>query len=189
MRHALCFCLLLVFTMPVTAYALTMEDGADAPTRGVEDYIKDYVDVPEGATDWKLFGKTEEVSTETKDSDGLDVQYYKPKFPDALTSLDGKRIKIKGFMFPLDEAEGQKLFLFGPFPLNCPFQYHVQPSLVIEVHAGKKPIEFTYDPITLDGTLELVPEDRENSTFYRLRGASVAKEFDKPRPSFLHMRP
>ena len=52
-----------------------------------------------------------------------------------MKALDGKTVKIKGFMFPLDETEDQKHFLFGPFPLNCPFQYHVQSSLVMEVHA------------------------------------------------------
>lgn len=161
--------ILVLFLLPVAAHALTIEEGSDAPTRGIEDYIKDFVDVPEGATDWKTFGKTKVLNVETKDSEGLDFQYYKPEFPPELKALDGKTVKIKGFMFPLDETEDQKLFLFGPFPLNCPFQYHVQSNLVIESHADKKPIPFTYDPLTLEGTLELVPEDKENSTFFRLR--------------------
>ena len=164
-----------LFFLPVTAHALTQEGGADAPTRGIEDFIKDYVDVPAGATDWKVFGKTKSISIETKDSEGLEVQYYKPEFTPELKALAGKTVKIKGFMFPLDETEDQKTFLFGPFPLNCPFQYHVQSNLVIEVHADKNPVAFTYDPVTLEGILELVPEDRENSTFYRLKDAAAVE--------------
>ena len=172
MKYLLLF---LFVCAPLNAYAITQEEGADAPTRGIEDYIKDYVDIPEGATDWKTFGKTKFVSVETKDKDGLDFQYYKPQFTPELVALAGKKIKIKGFMFPLDETEDQKTFLFGPFPLNCPFQYHVQSNLVIEVHADKNPVAFTYDPVTLEGILELVPEDRENSTFYRLKDAAAVE--------------
>lgn len=172
MRYIL---LLLLLLAPATAHALTQEDGADAPTRGIEDFIKDYVDVPKGAVDWKTFGKTKPVSIETKDADGLEFQYYKPEFTPDLKALDGTKIKIKGFMFPLEETEDQKSFLFGPFPLNCPFQYHVQSNLVMEVHADKNPVEFTYDPVTLEGILELVPEDRENSTFYRLKDAKAVR--------------
>lgn len=164
-----------LFFAPVTAHALTQEEGSDAPTRGIEDFIKDYVDVPAGATDWKVFGKTKSVSVETKDSEGLDIQYYKPAFTPELKALSGKKIKIKGFMFPLDETEDQKNFLFGPFPLNCPFQYHVQSNLVIEVRADNNPVAFTYDPVTLEGILELVPEDMQNSTFYRLKDARAVK--------------
>ncbi len=156
-----------------SAHALTLEQGADAPTRTLEDYIKDYIDVPAGATDWKIFGKTKEVSVQGTDKDGLDFQYYKPGFSPEVKALDGKEITVKGFMFPLDSTEKQKFFLLGPFPVNCPFQYHVGPSLVIEVHAGKNPVSFTYDPVTITGTLALVPSDPENSTFYRLHNARL----------------
>lgn len=167
--------LLLLLLSPISAHALTQEEGSDAPTRGIEDYIKDFVDIPESATDWKTFGKTKAISIETKDSDGLDVQYYKPDFAPEIKALDGKMVKVKGFMFPLNETEDQKQFLLGPFPLNCPFQYHVQSNLVIEVNADENPVEFTYDPVTMEGTLELVPEDKENGTFYRLKNARALK--------------
>lgn len=164
--------LVVLFSFP--AMALEMEEGADAPTRTLQDYIKDFVDVPEGATDWKVFGKTEMANIEHTDKDGLQYQYYKPAFPEELKALDGKKVTLKGFMFPLDEAEEQGFFLFGPFPLNCPFQYHVQPNLVVEVDAKANPVTFSYDAVTLTGTLKLVPEDPENSTFFRLLGAKAA---------------
>lgn len=164
--------LLLCVLCSQPAMSLEMEEGADAPTRTLADYIKDYVDVPKNGTDWKVFGQTREISIETKDKDGLDVQYYKPEFSEELKDLDGKEIILKGYMFPLEGSEEQKLFLFGPFPINCPFQYHVGPSLVVEVHADK-PIKFDYEPLTLKGKLALVPEDPENGTFYRLMNARV----------------
>ena len=158
-----------------SAQALTYEAGSDAPKRTIEDYIKDYVDTPKGAIDWKIFGKTKEINVEGKSKDGMEFQYFKPDFPAELKALDGKQITVKGFMFPLDEAEEQKSFLIGPFPMNCPFQYHVGPSLVIEAHADKNPVEFSYDPIVLTGKLELVQKDSENSTFYRLSDTKKIK--------------
>jgi uncharacterized protein len=161
--------LLVLFIVPfATGHALTMEKGSDAATRTIMDYIKDYVDIPPGATDWKVFGKTKEINIEGKTKDGYDTQYYKPEFTPELKALDGKEVTIKGYMFPLGPGEKQNLFLFGPFPVNCPFHYHVGPSLVIEVHADADPVRFSYDPIVLKGKLELVPKDEENSTFYRL---------------------
>lgn len=169
------FLLLLLLFWPAQSYALTLEDGADAPTRTIEDYIKDYVDVPKGATDWKIFGETKEINVEGKDKDGLDFQYYKPGFSKQVEALNDQEITIKGFMFPLDGTEEQANFLFGPFPVNCPFQYHVGPSLVMEVHADKNPVAFSYEPLTITGTLELVHSDPENSTFYRLKNARLVK--------------
>ncbi len=175
MIKTLClFLLLTLIAMP--AHALTFEQGADAPTRTIEDYIKDYVDVPEGALDWKVLGATKSIEIAGLDTKtGLQFQYFKPDFMPDVKALDGKEITIKGFMFPLESADDQKLFLFGPFPVNCPFQYHVGPNLVIEAHADKNPVTFSYDPLVLKGTLELVPEDSENSTFYRLKNVQLIK--------------
>ena len=156
--------------------ASTLAKGADAPTRTLEDYIKEYVDVPPGATDWKVFGKTREIDVRTKTSDDYDLEYYKPEFTSEVTALDGKQVTVKGFMFPLGETEDQELFLIGPFPINCPFQYHVGPSLIIEVHSDKHPVRFSYDPIVITGKLQLVASDPENSTFYRLLEARQVKE-------------
>ncbi|MBL8640705.1 MAG: DUF3299 domain-containing protein [Alphaproteobacteria bacterium] len=159
------------------AHALKYEEGSDAPTRTIEDFIKDYVDIPQGGLDWKMLGKTKVLDITTKDADGMDLFYQKPVFPESVKKLDQTQIKIKGYMFPLDPDEKQGQFLFGPFPLNCPFQYHVSPALVIEAHTVKNtPIKFSYDPLTIEGTLELVPEDKDLSTFYRLKDVKLIKD-------------
>lgn len=166
---ATCF----IFATP--AHALTFEEGSGEPTMTIEDYIKDYVDVPDGGTNWKVFGTTKEIQIETKTDEEYDLVYSKPDFAPELKALNGKDITIKGYMFPLDGTEDQRLFLFGPFPLTCPYQYHVGPPLVLEVHANNHPVKFDYGPITVTGTLELVPDDPEYSVFYRLNNARQLK--------------
>lgn len=176
MKRFLLICCFMAF-MPTHVYALQYEEGADAPTRTLEDFIKDYVDIPKGGLDWKVLGKTKVINVETKDAQGMDLVYQKPEFPEAVKALNKTKIRIKGYMFPLDSDEQQSQFLFGPFPLNCPFQYHVSPALVIEAHTAKDfPIKFSYDPLIIEGTLELVPEDKDLSTFYRLRDIKLIKE-------------
>jgi hypothetical protein len=165
----------LAFWAAVIAHALTTETNSDGSTRTIQDYISDYVDIPDGGTDWKLFGATKETDVKGKADDGYDFQYYKPGFTPELKALDGKDIVVKGFMFPLDEDEKQKLFLLGPFPVSCPFHYHVGPSLVIEVHADGNPVKFSYDPVVITGKLQLVSDDPENSTFYRVLDAKQTK--------------
>lgn len=163
--------------LSVPAHAITMEENGDSTMRTLMDYITDYVDVPKGGVDWKVFGATAEITVTGKTDDGYDLEYSKPDFAPEVTALDGRDITVKGFMFPLDEAEDQTLFLFGPFPLSCPFHYHVGPSLVLEVHADRHPVRFSYDPVVLTGTLELVPFDPDyNNTFYRLNDARQVKE-------------
>lgn len=169
------FCLLAFSASP--ALALKYEEGADAPTRTIEDFIKDYVDVAKGGLDWKILGKTKVIDVDTKDKDGMDLVYQTPEFAPEVKALANTRIRIRGYMFPLDSDERQTQFLFGPFPLNCPFQYHVSPALTVEAHtAADFPITFSYDPMTIEGRLELVPEDKDFSTFYRLRDVKLVKE-------------
>ncbi|MBI1215381.1 MAG: DUF3299 domain-containing protein [Alphaproteobacteria bacterium] len=167
--------LLLLSLWSAPATALTMEKGSDSPTRTLMDYIKNYVDVPPGATDWKVFGKTKEIDIRGTTKDGYDLEYYKPGFTKEVEALDGKQVTVKGFMFPLDATDAQKNFLFGPFPVSCPFHYHVSPALVLEVHADKHPVTFSYDPVTITGTLQLVKKDPVNSTFYRLLDAHLVR--------------
>lgn len=184
---------LFLLLLPSTAYALSTEKNyteqtitvttdlgtdtmiLDSPNRTILDYIGDYVDVPEGALDWRVFGTTKEIKVEGKTKDGYDFEYVKPQFTKDIRKLDGREITIKGFMFPLNEARKQKLFLFGPFPVSCPFHYHVSSSLILEVHADGVPVKFSYDPVLLKGRLQLVDKDPENSTFYRLVDAREVK--------------
>ncbi|MBI1216604.1 MAG: DUF3299 domain-containing protein [Alphaproteobacteria bacterium] len=164
-----------IVTETVTGHIDSKPMILDAPTRTIADFVKDYVNVPEGGTDWRVFAKTKEIEVSKKMPGGYDYVYYKPGFAPAVEKLDGKEVTVKGFMFPLGAAEKQKIFLFGPFPVSCPFHYHVSPALVVEVHADKAPVAFSYDAITLRGKLRLVKSDPENSTFYRLLDARQVK--------------
>ena len=130
----------------------------------------------EGATSWEVFNKVKEVKvTETDKETGAENEYFKPEYTDEVKALDGKTIRIMGFMFPLTATKGQKNFLIGPFALSCPYHYHVSPKLNIEVFSAEKPIDFTYDQIVIEGKFE-VKFNQENQVFYFLNNAKLIKK-------------
>lgn len=135
--------------------------------------IKNFVDTPEGGISWKVFGKTGQAPYSYKDEEGIEWSGARPEFSEDLKKLDGQEILIQGYMFPLGQEEKQAMFLLGPFPVSCPYHYHVTPNLIIEVHA-KTPIAFSYDAVNIKGKLELVPKDDEYNVFFRLKDAELA---------------
>lgn len=138
------------------------------------DNIPDYVSTPKGGLDWTILGRTKIIEYEEPAGDGLTNSGVRPEFPAAVKAYDGKEVIMQGYMFPLEQSDEQSQFLFGPFPLSCPYHYHAGANLTIEAHA-RKPITFDYEPITLKGTLELVARDDEFNVFYRLKDAVLVK--------------
>lgn len=127
------------------------------------------LEVSGDAIAWSLFAKTKEIEECEEDRDGWTNCTIKPDYSETVKALDGKKVTLMGFMFPLDETPQQKNFLIGPYPLSCPFHYHVGPSQMVEVIADQ-PIEFAYEPITLEGILR-VKYNPETEVFFYLEQA------------------
>ncbi len=133
------------------------------------DIIEDWkpLEVTGDAIAWEIFGATREHESCTqKDEDGYDICLVKPEYGKQVTDLNGKRVTIMGYMFPLEQSEKQRNFLIGPYPMSCPFHYHASPTQMIEVFADE-PIAFSYEPITLKGNLKL-DYNEETGMFYYL---------------------
>lgn len=136
--------------------------------------IPDFVTVPDGGLDWRDLATTKSIQYAFWGDEGQRQQGVKPDFSREIKALDGKVVKIQGYMFPLAAEEEQATFLLGPFPISCPYHYHVGPALVIEASAVEK-IDFSWDALTLTGVLELVPQDDRYNIFYRLHDARLVE--------------
>lgn len=136
--------------------------------------IEDFIKIPEGGIAWNVFGETEMDEYSIIDKEGTEWIGVRPKFKETLRKLEGKNILIQGYMFPLDQSEKQKLFLLGPFPVTCPYHFHTESNLIIEVHA-KTPILYSYDPVNIKGKLELVYKDDEFNIFFRMKNSIIVK--------------
>ncbi|PCI57228.1 MAG: hypothetical protein COB36_02895 [Alphaproteobacteria bacterium] len=157
-----------------TATVTILEDTQiiEPPQADILESIPQFVTTPEGGTSWNVFGETIEHEYTYKEDDEYDYVGVRPEFSEKLKKLDGQTVIVQGYMFPLGQGEEQPRFLLGPFPLSCPYHYHVPPKLLLEVHA-ETPVKFSYDAVNIQGILELVPNDDEYNVFYRLRNAGV----------------
>lgn len=141
-------------TRPQTPW--TREDGAQA--------IWATAETPEGGVGWDLLGTTQERVTE----DGVI-----PEFSEAVEALDGRTVRIAGYIYPLDTSPRQKEFLFTALPPSCPYCIEAGPTQYMEV-VSDDGVRFSYNALTLEGSLELVRDDPAGGTFYRLTGAREA---------------
>jgi hypothetical protein len=122
---------------------------------------------PKGGVSWQLLESTKE--TTRKAADGY--IRTKPVFPDAVKALNGKRVRVAGFMMPLENASRQKHFVLLGYPPGCPFHTHAMPNQFIEVRADTAfPVEIE-QAVIVEGQLELTGSD-ESGIFYRLKGAT-----------------
>ncbi|MCC5858054.1 MAG: DUF3299 domain-containing protein [Ectothiorhodospiraceae bacterium] len=92
-----------------------------------------------------------------------------PVFSDAVRELDRQSVKLQGFMLPLENSERQRHFILTRSPPSCFYCLPDGPEQVVEVHS-REPIRFTFDPIVISGTMELL-EDSDLGLFYRLKAA------------------
>lgn len=161
--------LFLLWCLSAPAYALSVQN---TPTITPE-MMKLLPKVKGDAVPWQLFATTQEKQKKVTFPDGGYSFEVTPVFSEKLKELNGKEATLYGFMFPLEQSEKQGNFLLGPYPPSCPFHYHAPPALIVEVKA-KKPVAFSWDAITLKGTLEL-PEKDPNGSFYILKDAEIVR--------------
>jgi uncharacterized protein len=152
----------LVAAMP---FALAQQPAGRVPDPKVAD-IWQPAKTPPGGTSWKLLEQTK--LNDRTDKSG--VIYTKPIFPAAVQSLDGKTIRIAGWMMPLSSSKTQTRWVMLGYPPGCPFHMHALPNQFIEVLSpGGVPTNETKVHI-ITGRLELTGRD-ESGIFYRLHNA------------------
>jgi hypothetical protein len=84
---------------------------------------------------------------------GFDVDY--PIFGPELKAMDGKLVRVKGYIIPTDGYKSHKEFVFSAYPYkNCYFCGGAGPETVMEVQS-RKGIPFTSEKIELQGILRL----------------------------------
>lgn len=111
-----------------------------------------------GQTDnvWKSLSK---ISYKKEYDELMGFKIDKPVFSDAIKAMDGKTIKVKGYIIPVEGYKSHKEFIFSAFQYSmCFFCGGAGPESVMEVES-KEPIKYTAESITLQGTLRLNADD------------------------------
>ncbi|MEP3420925.1 MAG: DUF3299 domain-containing protein [Erythrobacter sp.] len=121
---------------------------------------------PRGGVSWDVLEATGE--TTRTDAEGYIVS--QPLFTSQVRRLAGQRIKVAGWMMPLDSGATQRRFVLLAYPPGCPFHFHAAPNQFIEVIAASPfPTDET-NVLTVSGVLELTGQD-ESGIFYKLTSA------------------
>lgn len=160
----------MVATLGVAAPLATASAQAPDPKAGPppEDIWKP-APTPKGGVAWKTLEATGEQTR--RDEQGYILS--KPLFTPTVKKLNGKRIKVAGWMMPLENSSTQKRFVLLGYPPGCPFHFHAAPNQFIEVIADTP---FKTDEVNahvVSGVLELTGYD-ESGIFYRLKAAKPA---------------
>lgn len=84
-------------------------------------------------------------------------------------TLNGRQVKLQGFMLPLEQAEKQQHFLLTAAPPTCFFCLPGGAESIVEVKC-ERPVAFSLEPIVMSGTLEVLKND-ELGLVYRMTKA------------------
>lgn len=87
-------------------------------------------------------------------------------FPPAIATLHQQRVKVQGFMLPLEPGERQSHFLLSRVPTACSFCVPAGPEGLIEVRTTA-PVRYSLESITVEGLLAVLKDD-PYGLFYRV---------------------
>ncbi len=89
-----------------------------------------------------------------------------PAFPPALQPLNGKTVKLQGYILPIEAGQTHRYFLLSAWSPTCPFCQTAGPEAVVEVRA-RTAVKYSIDPVVIEGRLMLLEND-PSGVFYRL---------------------
>jgi len=106
-----------------------------------------------------------EVGFQSKKDKNTGYFIETPIFSKTLKSWNGKKIKLRGYVIPVNEIGDQDKFMFSSLPFNvCYFCGAAGPETVIEVESDEK-IRFSSKAIWIEGILYLNEKDPDHHMF------------------------
>lgn len=111
----------------------------------------------EGVLSWNLLSS---VTTKVENKKPV------PQFPSELEQLHQKKVKVQGWMLPLEPGDRQRHFLLSAVPTSCNFCTPAGPEGLIEIRTTQ-PVRYTLEAITVEGQLAVLKND-PYGLFYRV---------------------
>jgi hypothetical protein len=100
------------------------------------------------------------------------------QFGEGIHALDGKEVKLRGYITPLQLGAGQKHFLLSTKPPSCAFCIPAGPDETVEVFS-KTSVKYSLEPVTVAGRFAVLDND-PGGLFYRMADAvQVAGPFSR----------
>lgn len=117
---------------------------------------------PPGGISWATLESTREIQRRQ-----AGTIYSKPAFSRPVKALAGTRIKVSGYVMPLQTSSKQTHFVLLAYPPDCPFHLNPAPNQFIEIKTAA-PIAVRSGVQSFEGQLVLGGQD-ESGIFYMMR--------------------
>lgn len=112
-----------------------------------------------------------DVKTEVKT--GAKGKRIVPVYPPEVRALDQRRLKLHGFMLPLEPGENQRHFLLASVPLTCSFCTPGGAESLVEVRT-KTPVKYRLEAVVVEGRFHVLDND-PYGLYYRLSEAEGSR--------------
>ena len=123
---------------------------------------------------WNTFAQVR-FYKEYSETFGFEVNVKPPEFSKELLALNGKEIKVKGYVIPIDVELGMYMVSANPFA-NCFFCGNAGPETVVELFPnGQFPRFSTDQVVTFKGVLQINQQGEMNTVPYQLFRAEMVK--------------
>lgn len=123
---------------------------------------------------WNTFAQVK-FHREFSKTFGFEVNVKPPEFSQELLALDGKQVKVKGYVIPVDVDLGMYMVSANPFA-NCFFCGGAGPETVVELFPnGRFPRFATDQVVTFKGVLHINREGEMNAVPYQLFQVELVK--------------
>jgi hypothetical protein len=99
------------------------------------------------------------------------------KFSAGINDLNGKTVKLRGYITPLELGSSQKHFILSPKPPTCAFCMPSGPDEMVEVFT-RTPVKYSVEPVTVSGKFALL-QNTSAGLFYRLADAAPAQSGER----------
>ncbi|MGL4234136.1 MAG: DUF3299 domain-containing protein [Casimicrobium sp.] len=165
-RFAAIAALICAFLLPPSIHAVTpVAPSGASPAPGSLLPPSQFLPERAGFTSWRTLARVELVKKNNK---------LQPSFDNAITAIDGKNVRVEGFMIPLDIGDNQKRFLLVAAPPHCSFCLPAGPDSMIEIRANKG-VKYRFEAVSLSGKFEVLKDDPAG-LYYRLTDASSVEK-------------
>jgi hypothetical protein len=91
------------------------------------------------------------------------------QFGDGIHALDGKEVKLRGYITPLHLGSHQKHFLLSTKPPSCAFCIPGGPDETVEVFS-KTSVKYSLEPVTVAGRFAVL-DNNPGGLFYQMAEA------------------
>jgi hypothetical protein len=96
------------------------------------------------------------------------------RFDEGIQALNGKALKLRGFITPLSSTGDQRHFILSSKPLACPYCLPAGPDEMVEIFC-RQPVKYSLDPITVFGRFAILHDDA-SGFYYRMMDAEPVSQ-------------